>query len=81
MSPAEVRDKLREFIRTQLLQDPNYPLKDDEPLISSGLIDSFSLAQVGVFVEMTFNTYIPDTDLTVDAMDTINKMAERIAKG
>ena len=81
MSPTEVRDKLREFIRTQLLQDPNYPLRDDEPLISSGLIDSFSLAQVGVFVEMTFNIYIPDTDLTVDAMDTINKMAERIAKG
>jgi acyl carrier protein len=81
MSPAEVRDKLRDFIRTELLQDPGYPLKDDQPLISSGLIDSFSLAQVGVFVEMTFDVYIPDTDLTVDAMDTIDKMADRIVKG
>jgi len=35
------------------------------PLLTSGLIDSFSVAQIGVFVEVTFGVYIPDTDLTV----------------
>ena len=43
-----------------------------------GLIDSFSLAQVGVFVEIEFQIYIPDPELTVDNMNTIDAMAARI---
>ena len=35
-------------------------------MISMGLIDSFSLAQVAVFVEEVFGVFLPDTDLTVD---------------
>ena len=60
------------------MNDADYPLKFDEPLITSGLIDSFSLAQVGVFVEIEFKIYIPDPELTVDNMNTIDAMAARI---
>lgn len=80
MEIAEIKDKLRIFICTELLNNPEYPLRDDEPIITSGLMDSFSLAQIGVFAEIEFNVYIPDTDLTVDAMDTLDQMAGRIAK-
>jgi acyl carrier protein len=80
MNETVVKEKLKEFVCTELLGDPDYPLRYDEPLITGGLIDSFSLAQVGVFVEDTFNIYIPDTDLTVEAMDTIDLMAARIMK-
>lgn len=80
MEIAEIKDKLRSFICTELLNNPDYALKDDEPIITSGLMDSFSLAQIGVFAEIEFNVYIPDTDLTVDAMDTLEQMAGRIAK-
>jgi len=31
-----------------------------------------------VFVEIEFNTYIPDPELTVDLMNTVNDMAFRI---
>ncbi len=80
MDVDEIKAKLRAFICDELLNNPNYPLRDDEPIITSGLMDSFSLAQVGVFAEIEFNVYIPDSDLTVDAMDTLNQMAERIAR-
>lgn len=80
MEIVEIKDKLRTFICTELLNNPDYPLKDDEPIITSGLMDSFSLAQIGVFAEIEFNIYIPDTDLTVDAMDTLDQIAGRIAK-
>ena len=81
MDRNEIKLKLREFILTELLNNPDYPLKDDEGLISGGLMDSFSLAQVGVFVEDAFDLYIPDTDMTVAQMDTLAQMVERILQG
>ncbi|HMU91516.1 MAG TPA: acyl carrier protein [Anaerolineales bacterium] len=78
MEEIEIKEKLKKFICTEIMNDADYPLKFDEPLITSGLIDSFSLAQVGVFVEIEFQIYIPDPELTVDNMNTIDAMAARI---
>ena len=80
MNAQEMRDRLRDFVRSELLRKPDYPLAADEPLITGGLIDSFSLAQIGVFVEDAFGVYLPDTDLTVANMDTIERMAICILK-
>ena len=80
MNAQEMRDRLRDFVRSELLRKPDYPLAADEPLITGGLIDSFALAQIGVFVEDTFGVYVPDTDLTVANMDTIERMVTRILK-
>ena len=80
MDAQEMRDRLRDFVRTELLREPDYPLAADEPLITGGLIDSFSLAQIGVFVEDAFGVYLPDTDLTVANMDTIERMLTCIRK-
>jgi len=80
MNAQEMRDRLRDFVRSELLREPDYPLAADEPLITGGLIDSFSLAQIGVFVEDAFGVYLPDTDLTVANMDTIERMVTCILK-
>ena len=74
MDAQQMRDRLRDFVRSELLRKADYPLADDEPLITGGLIDSFALAQIGVFVEDAFGIYLPDTDLTVANMDTIERM-------
>ena len=78
MERSEIITQLKAFITTELLNNPKYVLTDDQPLITGGLMDSFSLAQVGVFVEDAFGIYIPDTDLTVKNMDTLNLMADRV---
>jgi acyl carrier protein len=75
---TELKPRLKEFLLTQLLRRPSYPLRDDERLISGGLIDSFSLAQIAVFVEEAFGVYIPDTELTVDNMDTLDQMVTQV---
>ena len=80
MNAQEMRDRLRDFVRSELLRKPDYPLAADEPLITGGIIDSFSLAQIGVFVEDAFGVYLPDTDLTVANMDTIERMVTCILK-
>ena len=79
MDKATIHEKLKKFICTELLKNPDYPLKDDETLFSSGAIDSFAMAQVGVFIETEFNLYVPDPDLTVENMDTLEKMVDRVA--
>jgi acyl carrier protein len=80
VNAQEMRDRLRDFVRSELLRKPDYPLAADEPLITGGLIDSFALAQIGVFVEDAFGVYVPDTDLTVANMDTIERMVTCILK-
>lgn len=80
MDAQEMRDRLRDFVRGELLRKPDYPLADDEPLITGGLIDSLSLVQIEVFVEDTFDVYLPDTDLTIARMDTIDRMVACILK-
>jgi acyl carrier protein len=81
MNRTEIRDKLKEFICGELLGNAAYQIEDQEPLITGGLIDSFSLAQIGVFVEDAFDVYIPDTDLTVANMDSLDQMVTRIMAG
>ena len=78
MDPNEVRNSLRAFVLKELLNNPSYPIEDDEPLITCGLVDSLSLALIGVFAEESFGVYIPDTDLTAENLDTLNQMVDRI---
>jgi acyl carrier protein len=81
MERGEVIDKVRKFVCDELFKNPDYELKEDEPLFSNGAIDSFAMAQIGVFIEIEFNLFIPDPDLTVENMDTIGQIADRIIQG
>lgn len=78
MDDKTIRQKIRTFITRELIRDEDYDLADDEGIITGGLMDSFALAEFGVFVEDEFNVYIPDADLTVAKMDTLNQMVARI---
>jgi acyl carrier protein len=78
---SEILARLRTFICTELMQHPAYPLRDDEALMSGGLIDSFSVAHIAVFIEQAFGVYVPDPELTVESMDTLNLIAARILSG
>ncbi len=78
MDDATVREKLRHFICHDLIRDDEYQLADREGIITGGLMDSFSLAEFAVYVESEFDVYIPDADLTVAKMDTLDQMVDRV---
>jgi acyl carrier protein len=73
-----IKQKLKAYITAEIIKNPEYPLRNDEPLISGGLIDSFSIAHIAVFIETETGVRIPDTDLTLDTMDSIDRMTARI---
>ncbi len=81
MEASHVRDALRSFVLNDMIRLPTYDLQDDEPLITGGLVDSFSLALFGVFAEERFGVYIPDPELTVENLDTLNQMVARVLRG
>ena len=70
---------LEKFIATQILKQPNRKISADEPLISSGLIDSFSLMDIALFVEDTFGVRIEDTELNADTFDNLTQLAALIS--
>jgi acyl carrier protein len=76
----DVIARLRGFILHKIVKQPSLSLDDDEPLITGGLMDSMSLAYLGVFIEDEFGVRIPDNDLTVEAMDTLVQMADRVLR-
>lgn len=81
MEEAAVREAIRAYITREMIRDETYELGDNEPIISGGLMDSFSLAELGVFVEDEFDVYIPDPDLTVAKMDTLDQIVARVMAG
>jgi acyl carrier protein len=78
MNETEAKEKLKFYICHEIIKNKDYPLQDDERLLTSGLIDSFSLVYIAVFIENEFGVKIPDTDLTIENMDTINDAIKRI---
>ena len=81
MNESAVREKLRAFITRDLIRDATYPLTDDEGIITGGMMDSFALARLGVYVEQAFGVYIPDPDLTVAKMDSLDQIVARVLRG
>ena len=75
---TEIITQLSTYISTEILKQPKRTLAPDEALISSGLIDSFSLMDVALFVEDTFGVRIEDTELNVDTFDNLTQLASLI---
>ena len=73
-----ITSSLATFIAEKILKQPNRVIAADEPLISSGLIDSFSLMDLALYVEDTFGVRIEDTELNADTFDSLNGLASLI---
>jgi acyl carrier protein len=76
----EINNLLTKYIASEILKQPGRRISPDEPLISSGLVDSFSLVDLALFVEDTFGVHIDDTELTADTFDTISQLEQLIVE-
>jgi acyl carrier protein len=75
----EIIAPIAKFIAEKILKQPNKVITADEALISSGLIDSFSLMDLALFVEDTFGVRIEDTELNAETFDNLNQLAALIS--
>lgn len=73
-----MEDKLIDFIKGEYLEDPDMEINANTKLISSGLIDSFSLVSLQTYIEKEFGKRIPAPRITAQSFDTVKQMVEII---
>lgn len=78
MNNNDIVNTLSTYVASQVLKQPKRVIKPDEPLISSGLIDSFHLVDLGLFVEDKFGVRIDDSELNADTFDTLDQLVALI---
>jgi len=74
---SNVKDEIRNYVKKEYLEeDEDKEIKDDTALISSGIVDSFSMVSLKMYLEKKFKISIPDAKATPQAFDTINNIIE-----
>ena len=74
------KEKIRAFIVENFYVPESCELRDDTPLIESGIVDSTGVLEVVAFLEKTFGIEIPDGDMLPANLDTIHRMASYVAR-
>ncbi len=74
----EITARIADFISKEIMKQPDRKIDPDEALISGGLIDSFSLVDLALFVEENYGVRIDDTELNADTFDSLNQLTALI---
>jgi acyl carrier protein len=70
----EVKDVVLDYVTKEYLEDDSEPISYDTPLISGGIVDSFSMVSLKRFLENRYKIEIPDDKATPEAFDSVNKI-------
>lgn len=69
-----MKDIILEYVIEEYCDEENDDVTYDTPLISGGIVDSFSMVSLKRFLENKYNISIPDADASPEAFDTVNKI-------
>ncbi len=75
----ELKDLVLKYVKNEYLEDDDdTELGYDTPLISGGIVDSFSMVSLKLFLEKKFQISIPDAKATPQAFDSVNKIVSLV---
>ncbi len=69
-----------EYVIDEYVEDEDEELTPDTPLISGGIVDSFSMVSLKRFLENKYSISIPDDEATPEAFDSVNKIVELVKR-
>jgi len=71
----EIKKIIIDYVKKEYLEeDSNVEVNENTKLISSGIVDSFSMVSLKMFLEKKFLIKIPDDKATPDAFDSVNNI-------
>jgi len=70
----EMKGIILEYVIEEYADDEDDEITFDTPLISGGIVDSFSMVSLKRFLETKYKISIPDDKATPEAFDTVNKI-------
>jgi acyl carrier protein len=70
-----------DYVANEYLDDEDeVELGPDTPLISSGIVDSFSMVSLKTFLERRYGVKLPDDEATPEAFDTVSSVVALVRK-
>jgi len=73
----EMKEVIREYVIKEYVEDDT-KISYDTPLITGGIVDSFSMVSLKRFLENRYKISIPDDKATPEAFDSVNKIVELV---
>jgi acyl carrier protein len=72
---ASIKDTILQYVKNEYLEtDDDREITYDTPLISGGIVDSFSMVSLKVFLETKYSIQIPDAKASPEAFDSVNNI-------
>ncbi|OGC42120.1 hypothetical protein A2Y85_03980 [candidate division WOR-3 bacterium RBG_13_43_14] len=70
----DLKKLIIDYVKKEYLDDDSEEIDESTQLISSGIVDSFSMVALKTFLEKKFQISIPDEKATTEAFDSVNNM-------
>ena len=67
-------DALREYIQTEILNDPEFVIEADQDLLLSETLNSLSVTLLIAHIETTCDVHIPPEDVTLENFSTLRSI-------
>jgi acyl carrier protein len=72
---SEIKNAILDYVKKEYLEeDDDREVGFDTPLISGGIVDSFSMVSLKRFLETRYKIQIPDAKATPEAFDSVNNI-------
>jgi acyl carrier protein/D-alanine--poly(phosphoribitol) ligase subunit 2 len=70
-----------DYVKKEYLdEDSDQEIYENTKLISSGIVDSFSMVSLKTFLEKRFQIKIPDEKATPEAFDSVNNIINLLSE-
>jgi acyl carrier protein len=77
----ELKKVIRDYVTKEYLEEgDDRVIGNDTPLITGGIVDSFSMVSLKRFLERKYAIAIPDADATPEAFDSVDKIAALVTR-
>jgi acyl carrier protein len=70
----EMEKAVLDYVRNEYLEEDDEEISVNTPLISGGIVDSFSMVSLKRFLENKYRISIPDEKATPEAFDTVKSI-------
>lgn len=71
----DIKKMIIEYVKKEYVdEDSDQVVTEDTKLITSGIVDSFSMVSLKMFLEKKFQIKIPDEKATPEAFDSVNNI-------
>ena len=77
----ELKCIILDYVKKEYLEETDdREITTDTPLITGGIVDSFSMVSLKRFLERKYTIRIPDTEATPTAFDTVDSIAALVSR-